>query len=118
MINEAKKKKEKAEKNKVVPQPAEYRYAEAFDFSAPLGAYNLYRQQGAVNWGPMTSGGTKVDENMTTPAMVKLTLESAVAVIPESSAWNPFLQEARISVRLTENNSWRLALKKLQKKNV
>lgn len=64
VLAEAKKKKEKAAALKHDPKPAAYAYAEAFDFSAPLGAYNLYRNQGPVNWGPMTSAGTKIDDKI------------------------------------------------------
>lgn len=64
ILAEAKKKKEKSEKAKKEVHPAAYSYSEAFDFSAPLGAYNLYRSQGAVNWGPMTGPGSKVDDQV------------------------------------------------------
>lgn len=64
VLAEAKKKKEKAIALKHDPKPPAYGYAEAFDFSAPLGAYNLYRNQGPVNWGPMTSAGTKIDDKI------------------------------------------------------
>src|SRR3990167_9227603 len=62
IISEAKKKKTKAKKPEKEVKPTGYSFDEAFDFSAPLGGYNLYRSQGAVNWGPMTSQGTKVDD--------------------------------------------------------
>lgn len=67
IIAEAKKKKEKAAALKAhagTAGSAYGAYAEAFDFSAPLGGYNLYRNQGAVNWGPMTSGGTRINDNV------------------------------------------------------
>ena len=64
VLAEAKKKKEKSDRLKKKVDPPAYSYAEAFDFSAPLGAYNLYRTQGAVNWGPMTSAGTKIDDHI------------------------------------------------------
>jgi hypothetical protein len=63
-LAEAKKKKEMTDKAKKEVHPAGYSYSEAFDFSAPLGAYNLYRSQGAVNWGPMTGPGTKIDDRI------------------------------------------------------
>ena len=64
VLAEAKKKKEKSDKAKKEVHPAAYSYAESFDFSAPLGAYNLYKSQGAVNWGPMTGPGTKIDDHV------------------------------------------------------
>lgn len=64
VLNEVKKKKEKAIALKKDEANIGYTYAEEFDFSAPLGQYNLYRTQGAVNWGPMTSAGTKIDDRI------------------------------------------------------
>lgn len=64
IVAEGKKKREKAEKLKQDALPAGFAYVEAFDFSAPLGAYNLYRTQGTVNWGPMTGIGTKIDDRV------------------------------------------------------
>lgn len=77
LLLEAKKKKEKAEKLKYNPAPPAYGYAESLDFSAPLGAYNLYRSQGAVNWGPMTGPGPKIDD--------RVRVQSQAALVKESS---------------------------------
>jgi len=57
ILNEVKKKKDQA----TVPRSDGHSYSPALDFSAPLGAYNLYRSQGASNWGPMTGPGTQID---------------------------------------------------------
>jgi hypothetical protein len=109
ILDEAKKKPEKAEKlRRMAAQVEAYGfYAEEHDFSAPLGAYNLYRQQGAVNWGPMTSDGTHVDNNVGNPNagsaakymreseeralrnLVREVIENGL--VDESSAWAPFL---------------------------
>ena len=67
LLGEAKKKSKKA-KNAAktdVPsvKPDAYSYSEALDFSAPLGALNLYRSQGQVNWGPHTGVGPYIDDN-------------------------------------------------------
>lgn len=117
IVAEAKKKKEKADKAERVPEPPEYRYAEAFDFSAPLGAYNLYRSQGAVNWGPHTGPGPTIDDRLYVPKSVKdahMAMESIqklTRVIPESSAWAPFLSEARKVQKAAHGNSvWESAL--------
>lgn len=81
VLAEAKKKKEKSDKAKVKPEPPAYSYAEAFDFSAPLGAYNLYHNQGVVNWGPQTSGGPRVDDQVTVPSAAALTQEAVSGFI-------------------------------------
>lgn len=109
ILDEAKKKPEKAEKLKRMAAQVEAFgfYAEEHDFSAPLGAYNLYRQQGAVNWGPMTSDGTHIDNNVGNPnagsasKYMKESEEKALrnlvrevienGLIDEGSAWAPFL---------------------------
>lgn len=114
ILSEAKKKKEKKidAKKKRGATGAYGFYDEALDFSAPLGAYNLYRQQGAVNWGPMTSDGPHVDSsfgnpnvagNMVMPGHMKESadekaLRSLVreviqfGLIPEDSAWAPLME--------------------------
>lgn len=110
ILDEAKKKKEKAEKIKRMSAQIEAYgyYTEEHDFSAPLGAANLYRSQGAVNWGPYTSAGTHVDhQNAGNPNQGYLkiresderALRSLVreviqnGLIDESSAWAPFTQK-------------------------
>src|SRR5512137_1162091 len=65
VLEEAKKKLEKGQALKVKSPYGTY--AEALDFSWPLGAYNLYKQQGGVTWGPMTSDGPRVDQNFANP---------------------------------------------------
>ena len=108
ILDEAKKKPEKAAKLKRMAAQVEAYgfYDESHDFSAPLGAYNLYRQQGAVNWGPMTSDGTHVDNNgvgnpnvghqfmkeseeRALRGLVREVIENGL--VDESSAWAPFL---------------------------
>jgi hypothetical protein len=111
MISEAKKKAKKEDKiEKLGAQVEAYGfYNKEHDFSAPLGAYNLYRQQGQVNWGPQTSAGTRVDSNVGNPnaihikesaeetlrALVREVLENGH--ITEDSAWSPFLRRASAS---------------------
>lgn len=105
ILAEAKKKKDKADDLKKQGRSVEAfgLYDEAFDFSAPLGAYNLYKQQGAVNWGPYTSAGTDVDTNFSHPnagprlkesemalrAVVREVIENGL--VPQHSAWAPLL---------------------------
>ena len=60
VIAEAKKKKEKDLEEEV--RPDAHMYDKAHDYSPPLGAYNLYRSQGPVNWGPHTGPGPKIDD--------------------------------------------------------
>lgn len=107
-VNEAKKKKEKAEKTEKVPAPPEYRFAEELDFSAPLGAYNLYKSQGAVNWGPMTGPGPSIDDRLHVPKSAKMVeaLTALSKVIPEASAWGPFLTEIRKADKAASGNIW------------
>lgn len=93
VLTEVKKKKEKSDKAKKEVHPAGYSYAEAFDFSAPLGAYNLYRNQGAVNWGPMTSAGTKIDDRIAggrseTESILRSFIKEAIREeVGETSSW-------------------------------
>lgn len=66
LLGEAKKSKKSKNAEKAdVPdvQPRAYSYSEAFDFSQPLGALNLYRSQGVVNFGPFTGVGPYIDDN-------------------------------------------------------
>lgn len=55
IVSEAKKKKDKSKTPVKGVKPGSYSYDEAFDFSAPLGALNMYSQQGSANWGPLTT---------------------------------------------------------------
>lgn len=114
VLAEAKKKKEKAVELKHDPRPPEYSYAEALDFSAPLGAYNLYRNQGPVNWGPMTSAGTKIDDRVTSQrqnleAVLRGVVKEAVRLElkDDPSSWH-WLSEA-IEQRREPTNVWEAA---------
>ncbi len=63
VLAEVKKKKSPKKKGKKAEIPEEsekFKYAEALDFSIPLGDFNVYRHQGAANWGPYTSQGPTV----------------------------------------------------------
>jgi hypothetical protein len=113
ILDEAKKKKEKSDKIKRMSAQIEAYgfYSEEHDFSEPLGARNLYRQQGAVNWGPMTSDGTHIDEKsignpnggVSASKYMKESDEKAIrsvvrevienGLVDESSAWAPFLSK-------------------------
>lgn len=116
ILSEAKKKKEKGEdlKKKGASISAFGLYDEAFDFSAPLGAYNLYKQQGVVNWGPYTSAGTSVDSNFADPNVgpkqmkeeaIRMVVRDVIknGLIPEHSAWAPMLE------RQTPRGTWEQA---------
>ena len=93
VLAEAKKKKEKSEKAKKEVHPAGYSYSEAFDFSTPLEEYNLYKSQGAVNWGPMTSTGTKIDDRIAggrseTESILRSFIKEAIREeVGEDSSW-------------------------------
>lgn len=137
IIEEAKKKKEKAEKNTRFGKhmSAYGYYDESHDFSAPLGAHNLYRQQGAVNWGPFTSEGPKIDSGFQDPQATKTTIpqntelteseERAIrsvvrevvryGLVPRDSAWGALVQERR-DVAPKSNNPWEIAEAKLSRK--
>ena len=108
ILDEAKKSKDKAEKIKRMSKQVEAYgfYTEEHDFSAPLGAFNLYRQQGASNWGPYTSAGVRIDkQNAGSPnngpagiheeralrMLVREVLQNGV--IAEDSAWAPFVSK-------------------------
>ena len=108
MIDEAKKKKEKAaELKKRGPSIEAYGlYDEAFDFAAPLGAANTYAQQGAANWGPYTSPGLCIDSSFRDTssghiamhegderalrALVREVIQNGL--VPSNSAWAPLLE--------------------------
>ena len=109
ILEEAKKKDKKADdlEKKGKSIEAYGLYDEAFDFSQPLGAMNLYAQQGAVNWGPYTSGGPVIDSSFADPqrnnatsnlkeedehalrTLVREVIENGL--IPAGSAWAPVL---------------------------
>lgn len=60
-INEAKKKRKK-DLEEMEHRPDGCMVDPKFDFAPPLGGYNLYRSQGAVNWGPQTGAGPQIDD--------------------------------------------------------
>ena len=99
IMSEAKKKKEKAKELARHVDPLAYSYSEAFDFSAPLGQYNIYKTQGVVNWGPMTSTGTKVDDragaNASSEAAIRKYLRSVMQeeITEGDSAWKKVYEE-------------------------
>jgi hypothetical protein len=109
VLSEASKKKDKSKKlkSKAGTAASAYgSYAEAFDFSAPLAGFNLYRNQGPVNWGPMTSGGTKIYDNITSgkKGMEEAALRSVIrGVIGERvSAWEtlaPLAEDVKVPAR-------------------
>lgn len=109
IVSEARKKKDKSEKQLHKPSPKEYGYAESFDFSSPLGGYNLYKSQGASNWGPMTGPGQSIDDKISVPKSAKLAEDilKLAESIPKSSAWSPVLKEAYKIVDLKNSkNVW------------
>ncbi len=98
-IAEAKKKKKNKKEEKceeVEVQPNAYSYAEALDFAPPLGSANLYRSQGAVNWGPMTGAGPAVDDLKREDGSVKAALSE--------SAWEA------LDEKFNSDNYWQMAL--------
>ena len=123
ILDEAKKKKDRIEdvKKKGHQIEAYGLYDEAFDFSTPLGALNLYRQQGAVNWGPYTSAGTQVDNNYNNPnggaLQMKESEEHALrslvreviqnGLTPSDSAWAPMMESTRRNQ--VHESSWHAA---------
>ena len=108
ILDEAKKKKEKVEKTRKRGAAVEAYglYDEAFDFSEPLGAFNLYRQQGAANFGPYTAenmpydgayhhdnrGATQMHETdeRALRSLVREVIQNGL--VPNSSAWAPLLE--------------------------
>jgi hypothetical protein len=108
ILDEAKKKKEKAVELKKMGASVEAYgiYDEAFDFSSPLGDFNRYKQQGGVNFGPYTSAGTKLDSNFSHPntgPQMKENDEKALrslvreviqnGLVPDNSAWAPLMEK-------------------------
>ena len=110
ILDEAKKKKEKVEKirHRGAAIEAYGIYDEAFDFSEPLGAFNLYRQQGGANFGPYTAenipydgayhGNRGTNEICETDERALRTVVREViqnGLIPDSSAWAPLMERQR-----------------------
>jgi len=125
VLSEAKKKKEKSEKAKKEVHPAGYSYAEALDFSAALGAYNLYGSQGAVNWGPMTGPGTKVDDRIAggraeSESILRSFIKEAIKqeMNEDQSAWQQLSEKTNVAKK-NPSNVWEaaqhLSTKKLKK---
>lgn len=138
IISEAKKAEEKESKSSMSrrPQVEAFGFYDAeHDFSSPLGAANLYRQQGAVNWGPYTvdnsadprglagagshnpnGGGVAAQFNMregderAIRALVREVIQNGL--IDESSAWSPFLKK---SEPLFENSWEEIAYRLVEK---
>jgi hypothetical protein len=126
VLEEAKSKLNKEDKKKLnavmasgLGKMAYGTYAEAFDFSHPLGDDNLYKQQGGVNWGPYTSVGPTVAQNFANPniriAIHESNEESAIrrvirevianGLTPSNSAWAPVMESKN-----TFDNHWEAAL--------
>jgi hypothetical protein len=113
ILDEAKKKSEKIEKTRKRGAAVEAYglYDEAFDFSDPLGPFNLYRQQGQANFGPYTAenipydgayhrdnrGATQVHEQAIRQ-VVRDVIQNGL--VPGSSAWAPMLE------RESANGTW------------
>jgi len=106
LLTEKKKKKEKVEDLRKDPEPHAYAYSEAFDFSAPLGAYNLYRTQGTVNWGPMTGPGSKIDDRILGQRTNLQSLLQGIVVKESKSAWAPLNESKSISNVWEAANHW------------
>jgi hypothetical protein len=121
VLEEAKKKKEKSDRLKAASGGAKSAYGyydESLDFSAPLGGYNLYRSQGAVNWGPYTGPGPHIDQNFANPnTRLGLKEEAALrqvvreviefGLIPPDSAWAPLMES---NSKPVYENVWQEAL--------
>lgn len=122
ILEEAKKKKEKVEtlKKRGASVEAYGLYDEAFDFSSPLGAYNLYKTQGAANFGPYTSAGSVVDHSFQNPNRGALQMnekdEQALrmvvreviqnGLVPSNSAWAPLMERQQ---KFISENVWERA---------
>ena len=97
IVAEAKKKnKDKSKKPTKGVKPNGFSFDEAFDFSAPLGAHNLYALQGASNWGPLTGPGTHLADGTSVKNLPEQAVRALVRqVISEqasrsNSAWSSF----------------------------
>lgn len=87
VLSEAKKKKDKKKEKEALPngrkvQPTDWSYSPELDMSAPLGDENLYKIQGAANFGPYTG----VDKHCKDDG-VKLSVKIKESLTKES-AWN------------------------------
>lgn len=110
VIAEAKKKKEDLEEE---TRPDGHMYDKTFDMSQPLGAYNLYRSQGPVNWGPHTGPGPKIDDRpygVKNESSLRAALRTMIseALMPDpSSAWMGVVPPAPKRV---PRNMWEAAM--------
>lgn len=111
ILDEAKKKssKKSSMKRKGAAVEAYGLYDEALDFSTPLGAFNLYRQQGAANWGPYTSDGPHIDSSFANPQLgathmreseeraLRMLVREVIqnGLVPPDSAWAPLVEGQR-----------------------
>jgi hypothetical protein len=101
LVSEAKKKKKDEKKSD------SFQYAEAFDFSDALGAYNLYKNQGASNFGPYT-GTSSVQNDAVIRSIVKETIAEAL------SPWRALAES--IKDKKPDEGFWEKALKVSDKK--
>ena len=112
MLDEAKKKSSVADaKRRRTPAMEAYGlYDEAFDFSEPLGPFNLYRQQGVANWGPYTAENPHIDSTFRSynPGATQMHEQDEHALrllvrevlhnglVPPDSAWAPLVERQRV----------------------
>lgn len=110
VIAEAKKKKDDLEEEH---RPDGFVYDKAHDMSAPLGAYNRYRSQGAVNFGPYTGAGPNIDDRpygVKSESALRTVLRSMIgeAIMPDpSSAWMGVVPPAP---KRAPKNMWEAAM--------
>lgn len=113
VIAEAKKKKEDLEEDH---RPDGFVYDKNFDMSQPLGAYNLYRSQGPVNFGPFTGAGPKIDDRpygAKNESALRTVLRGMIgeALMPDaSSAWMGVVPPAVPAPRSAPKNMWEAAM--------
>lgn len=98
VLEEARKSKKKpAPEAKLNPAAKAYgQHAESFDFSQPLGNLNLYKLQGAANFGPYTNSAGVVDPTQLVEYApdVASTIRGVNEALSQS-AWTPIIEMAR-----------------------
>jgi len=107
IVSEASKSKKKKGSPSVIdppeaaPRPVQYKYANVYDFSEPLGKENRYRGQGQAAWGPQTSvhGDDLNDQESKAkkPFGYNEAHEFMDAIVNEeqgSSAWDSLVEES------------------------
>ena len=111
ILAETKKKKSKKDVEREV-LPSAFKYDDALDFSAALGDLNLYKRQGASNFGPYTSsdskelnddrrGADKEKENSQEAMLRSFVHETVEKIVREDqSAW------ASLNEELLPKNVW------------